>query len=353
MAFNARNYDNPINWSAKVGRLFSIDIRIHLFFLAGVLFLVGQQMKFAQDNPAMSTGMAVLNGLAISAILFLIVLLHEFGHCFGARSMGGSAEEIMLWPLGGLASVAPPHRPWAHFVTAAAGPFVNVLIAIPLAAVIVALTGSITAIPINPFYPFGSGSVSSTLQYWVFSVWGINYILLVFNIALVFYPFDGGRMLQAWLWHRQGYGPSMMTATFVGMIGAVVLGCLGLLRTDFMLIGIAFFGYVTCHMMRQQIKQVKQVGTVEDGGIFGYDFSQGYTSLEKQHQQQEKKPGMLQRWRNKRAQARAEKERQREESVEKEIERILAKVSCEGMHALSEKEKRFLKQETERRQASR
>ena len=45
--------------------------------------------------------------------LFLIVLMHEFGHSLACRSVGGRADRILLWPLGGAAFVKPPHRPGA------------------------------------------------------------------------------------------------------------------------------------------------------------------------------------------------------------------------------------------------
>ncbi len=43
--------------------------------------------------------------------LFAIVLMHEFGHALACRSVGGKAERIVLWPLGGVAYVSPPMRP--------------------------------------------------------------------------------------------------------------------------------------------------------------------------------------------------------------------------------------------------
>ena len=45
--------------------------------------------------------------------LFSIVLLHEFGHALACRQVGGKADQIVLWPLGGVAYVAPPPRPGA------------------------------------------------------------------------------------------------------------------------------------------------------------------------------------------------------------------------------------------------
>src|ERR1019366_5862534 len=45
--------------------------------------------------------------------LFVIVLVHEFGHALACRQVGGQANQIVLWPLGGVAYVAPPPRPGA------------------------------------------------------------------------------------------------------------------------------------------------------------------------------------------------------------------------------------------------
>src|SRR5205809_3337787 len=60
--------------------------------------------------------------------LFAIVLLHEFGHALACRQTGGRAEQIVLWPLGGIAFVDPPRRPGAMLWSIAAGPLVNVLL---------------------------------------------------------------------------------------------------------------------------------------------------------------------------------------------------------------------------------
>ena len=58
--------------------------------------------------------------------LFLIVMLHEFGHALACRQVGGEANRIVLWPLGGVAYVDPPPRPGATLWSIAAGPLVNV-----------------------------------------------------------------------------------------------------------------------------------------------------------------------------------------------------------------------------------
>ena len=73
-------------------------------------------------------GIGIGNAITSSLILFVIVLLHEFGHCFAARHVGGRGDHILLWPLGGLAYVDAPKRPGPTFFTAFGGPFVNIVI---------------------------------------------------------------------------------------------------------------------------------------------------------------------------------------------------------------------------------
>lgn len=102
---------------------------IHLFRLAGVdlylhwsWFLVAIYEIQSQSGKYSSVAWNVAEYLA----LFLIVLTHEFGHAMACRSVGGTANRILLWPFGGVAYVSPPQRPGATLWSIAAGPLVNV-----------------------------------------------------------------------------------------------------------------------------------------------------------------------------------------------------------------------------------
>src|SRR5262249_41847949 len=160
---------------------------------------------------------------AVMGLLLLSVLLHEFGHCFGARLVDGDAHEVLLWPLGGLASVEMPHTPRAHFIVAAAGPLVNVLLFVAAGA---GLAWYGVRPPPNPWwipvrYDLVSGIVGcSDLYNWdgaslgMVTAFGpcllarlfyVNWILFLFNIVLVGFPMDSGRMFQSLLWWRIGY----------------------------------------------------------------------------------------------------------------------------------------------------
>src|ERR1700722_12272396 len=112
---------DPFTWALPLGRIFGIAVRLHILF--PILILV-MWLRAVRD---VGTDGAVWM-LALMGLVFVSVLLHEFGHCFAARQVDGDATEILLWPLGGLARCEVPHSAWANFVTAAGGPLVNALL---------------------------------------------------------------------------------------------------------------------------------------------------------------------------------------------------------------------------------
>ena len=147
--------------------------------------------------------------------LFVIVLLHEFGHSLACRQVGGRADQIVLWPLGGVAYVSPPPRPGATLWSIAAGPLVNVIL-FPL---LTALWLFCASIGWRANYPNAYSMVHM--------VWLINLVLLIFNL-LPIYPLDGGQILRSLLWFPLGRARSLMVATVVGFVGvgAMILAAL-------------------------------------------------------------------------------------------------------------------------------
>lgn len=145
--------------------------------------------------------------------LFLIVLLHEFGHALACRQVGGTANRIVLWPLGGVAYVDPPPRPGAMLWSIVAGPLVNVLL-VPVILGVGYLSrhaGLYLTIP-------DLGRLLRTILV-------IDVVLFVFNILPV-YPLDGGKILWSLLWFIFGRARSLMIATVLGFVG--VIGFIGL-----------------------------------------------------------------------------------------------------------------------------
>ena len=183
---------------------------VRLFQVAGInvflhwsWFLVAAIEISSRSRVYSSLTWNILEYLA----LFLIVLTHEFGHALACRQVGGTANQIVLWPLGGVAFVNPPPRPGANLWSIAAGPLVNVV----LVPIIFALgTGSRAS---------GLAVAAPNLHALLRAVWSINWILLVFNL-LPIYPLDGGQILRSLLWFVVGRARSLQVATVIGFIGA-------------------------------------------------------------------------------------------------------------------------------------
>jgi Zn-dependent protease len=209
---------------------------IHLFRFSGIdvflhwsWFLVAAYEIQLRKGLYSSVTWNVLEYLA----LFLIVLLHEFGHALACRQVGGRADRIVLWPLGGVAYVDPPPRPGATLWSIAAGPLVNVVL-IPVLgiALIASRSAGMTA----------SSPDLYTLLYWVF--W-INVSLLVFNI-LPIYPLDGGQILRSLLWFVMGRGRSLMVAAILGLVGVAGFIALALWRQSVWYGALAAFMLMNC-----------------------------------------------------------------------------------------------------------
>src|SRR5580700_341298 len=103
----------------RLFRFSGIDVFLHWSW-----FLVAAYEIQTRKGSYSSLTWNVLEYLA----LFLIVMIHEFGHALACRQVGGTANQIVLWPLGGVAYVDPPPRPGATLWSIAAGPLVNVVL---------------------------------------------------------------------------------------------------------------------------------------------------------------------------------------------------------------------------------
>ena len=189
--------------SFRLFRLFGIDVWLHWswFVVAYLQFQVGGD-RFSNSFWHIATYLS----------LFGIVLLHEFGHSLACKSVGGQADRIVLWPLGGVAFVRPPARPGAVLWSIAAGPLVNVLL-IPVSFVLLVLVVGLDNDPES----------QSDLQNYAMAVTYINVVLLVFNM-LPIYPLDGGQILQAVLWFFVGQATSLRVVAFIGMVAAAAGG---------------------------------------------------------------------------------------------------------------------------------
>jgi len=316
---------------------------IYLFSVAGIrvsLSILSVFLLVLEVLHAVGQGTVVAT-LVLAGLLFLFVLLHEFGHCFGSRAVGGTADDILMWPLGGLASVDPPDRPWEHLVTTICGPAVNLAVCALLFPFLVYNGVSAS----NLLNPFGSVYELFGKTWWPIAfTYKINYWLFVFNVFLPVFPMDGGRILQEILWFRTGSKfRSTLIACNVGMFLGAIIGFISLYHQNLLMFGIMLFCVIHSYQVRQQLL----ISALENAGTFGYDFSEGYRSFDHDEDDERppRKPSFLQRWRAKRA----EKQRKAEADMDREVDRILAKLHDEGLASLTAREKKFLNQASERK----
>ena len=339
MAFQDRHYyrdgggatGNPLMWlltgSVPLFTVFGIRVRAHALFLVfiGLVLLFG-----------LGRGSTVQDRVVSMTILFGIVLLHEFGHCFAARWTGGSANDILMTPLGGLAMTMARRKPWPTFVTVAGGPLVNVVICILTAIVLLALGARV---PLNP-YGFWSGRPDPAwinVAFYLYWIYIVSYFLLLFNLLPVF-PLDGGQLLQSILWKPMGYYKSMLLTVNIGLVGAVLLFMYGLgtlgAGGGVLVIMISVFCFMNCLNMRRMLIAEGPWGFSEEDTI---DYS---ASL----RDEPDRPSRLARWKERKA----EKQQAVERAEQRKIDAILAKVSAHGMQSLTWLEKRTLRKATER-----
>lgn len=335
-----------LSWSVPFFRIGGVSVRLHITFLVFAAFtLLGPLLSSKGHLPIGYLLMSV-------TCLWLSVLLHEFGHVIACRLVGGEADEILLWPLGGLAMCRPPHNWRASLITTLGGPLVNVLMMVPTGLAILAAGGGREALLFNPFTPFVgmtafqsaiSGS-SLTVGLWT-TVWWLYYVnlaLLLFNMLLVMFPMDAGRVLQEVLWSRIGYRRSMKIAATVGMVMAGLVGMYAMVRSETTLMTIAIFAGFTCFNELQRVQFAERAGAEPE------EEESPFAASLRPERESEDTDAMLERKR-KEAQRRQEEELRHQQ----ELDRILAKISTQGMGALTRSEKRFLEQDTTRRRQAR
>ncbi len=215
---------DKIPGSIHLLRVAGIDLYLHwTWFIIAIYEIQGRGSKYT------SIAWNLLEYLA----LFFIVLLHEFGHSLACRSVGGTADRILLWPLGGAAYVSPPPRPGATLWSLAAGPLVNV-------ALLPVLWAAFAFVKMH-----GWAYTAPNVYLFVRAIFIIDIVLLVFNL-LPIYPLDGGQILRALLWFVMGRGRSLMLVTVLSFFGVAAVVALAVWTHSVWTFAIAVFMLLSC-----------------------------------------------------------------------------------------------------------
>jgi Zn-dependent protease/CBS domain-containing protein len=208
------------NWSIPAGRIFGIELRIHLTFVFLLFFVVlTESASHNTVSPARSLGLV--------GMIFGCVVLHELGHALAGRQAGIPIKAVVLLPIGGITlldetqqAIESGAQTWKRDIRIAlAGPTANLLIAMIAAAVLLEVAPQIQ-LWAHPYVY--SGNLPRSL------VWA-NIWLAAFNL-LPAYPMDGGRVLRAVFSRRMDPVRATRRAVSIGNSLATVLILAGMLQ---------------------------------------------------------------------------------------------------------------------------
>jgi Zn-dependent protease/predicted transcriptional regulator len=208
-------------WSFRIATVAGIPVRVHFTFMLFItwIWLMGR---------VLGGGLLVLFVL----LLFLCVILHEFGHALVAQRYGIETKDITIYPIGGVAMLQGRPKPKEELWIALAGPAVNVVIALILGAYLLVTRGHLPWIQLN----FLRLSL-------IEAVFVANVILPLFNMIPAF-PMDGGRVLRAALARRMPEARATQIAGSIGQGLAILMGFAGLLTFNILLMLVAFFVFL-------------------------------------------------------------------------------------------------------------
>ncbi len=214
--------------SVHLFKVWGININIHITFLLLPL-LFGFQYG--------------LRGVFMILFVFCCVTMHELMHSIQARRFGIKVDQIILLPIGGIASMRKmPENPREELLVSFSGPLFNIGIAVVLFYPLYTLLG-----PQDFFHP----SLATWPQTFAYAFW-VNPMLAIFNLLPAF-PMDGGRVLRAFLAQRMDYQKATRIAVGFGHAFALFFAFWGIRHNNLILIVISIFVYFAASQEGTQV----------------------------------------------------------------------------------------------------
>ena len=214
----------------KIFTLARIPVYVHWSFSLLIFFLLYYGWYTEMDS------ISFLIFLFLFFALFVSVIFHEYGHALTAKYFGVKTKDIILLPIGGLARLENlPKKPLHEFFVAAAGPAINLLIALILGIVLwLEYDGEV-------------GRIFSTRGTLILRWHRVIPMLFVLNVSLAImnlipaFPLDGGRMLRAVMSIKLGKLKATKIASYIGQGGSALLVVFGVFHRDFMSVFLGLF----------------------------------------------------------------------------------------------------------------
>ncbi len=259
--------------SMRLFRVWGIDVQVHWSFL--LILAYGAFIYSGRANPLAGA----IYGIVVILLLFVCVLLHEFGHALMAKYFKVNVPTITLLPIGGVAQLERmPRQPFQEFLIAIAGPGVNfvlTLLLLPIALLVVGMgmgSGNASSLLAYAQSRMMTPSLDGLLVYLAFT----NFALGLFNLLPAF-PMDGGRVLRSLLAMAMPYVRATRIAVMVGRLMAVLLAFVGL-GGNIMLLLIAFFVYIGGRGELEAVESRYVLKDIKAGDALNREARQVYTS---------------------------------------------------------------------------
>jgi Zn-dependent protease/predicted transcriptional regulator len=255
------------SWSIPIGRLFDVDLRLHVAFVFLFAFIFW-------TDPAPVATQQFERTLALVGIILASVLVHESAHLVLSLHYSLPVRSVVLLPIGGVslleetAFLTPETTPgdvtmrrWQReAIVAAAGPVVSFIVAV-IAAIILTAVAPEVKLSERPYVHTG-GLLRSI-------VW-VNVFLGAFNL-LPAYPLDGGRVLRAMFTRVMDFMRATRQAVTVGQACSMLLFFAGMWNTWLMMIG--FFLFVGAQLEERSVMFQTVLENVRMGDIMLTDFA--------------------------------------------------------------------------------
>jgi stage IV sporulation protein FB len=331
-----------MRWTFPLFRIFGIPVRMHWLL---VIMIAGRILQGWSK-----WGSWGLEWMTVTMVILLIsILFHELAHCWMGIRLGGHAERILLWPLGGLATIDHTGRPAEQIKISGIGPLSSFLLGGICAGILLLLRAPWSWQYLNPWdnwWPeqlsFGVGEFQSHVRGFLLHAVKLNLMLGLFNLVIPAYPLDGGQVLFSFLALRYDRIRAAQVLSSISLPIGLAMGIWGIAQEELNLILIGGWILIEAFQLRYLIK----IGELEQHPAFGnaapeYDYMP----------ERPKKKGWFARWRENRARKAAVRETERVDDDRAKVDAILEKVSREGIGSLSSAEKKILDDASRRRRS--
>ena len=249
-----------MKWSLLLGRVSDVEVRAHI----SLLLLIPLVVFYERSGS--------LGGIMVSSLflitLFICIFLHELGHTLIAQYYGIQVRSIILWPLGGLATLSrAPARPLQSLFITAAGPLVNLLLmaGLGLAAAgwfVAGVAGVLLWPDALPVFRYIVGLILLLAL--------INLGLALLNLLPIF-PMDGGQITRAALQLAVGQNRADTITMAISLPLALGLGVFGFVQGDVITVALAILFTFATTSLNRKLRQTMELGLlylVERGGFY-------------------------------------------------------------------------------------